>query len=51
MPRNDFKSVRSNQIEKTGINVFSPFKDNLGFTIGFAFRVMTKKQEKEKSAE
>ena len=51
MPRNDFKSVRSNQIEKSGIPVFAPFKDNFGFTIGFAIRVMTKKQEKEKSAE
>ncbi len=43
MPRNDFSSVRSNQLEKTGLDVFSPFKDNFGFTVGIAFRVMTVK--------
>ncbi len=43
MPRNDYFSTRSNQIEKKGIDVFSPFKNNFGFTVGFAFRILTKK--------
>ncbi len=47
MPRNDYYSVRSNQIEKTGLDVFAPFKDNFGFTVGFSFRVMTKKAERK----
>ena len=44
MPVNEFGHRR---IEIDKIPVFSSFKDNFGFTLGFAFRIMTTKIEKE----
>jgi hypothetical protein len=44
LPRNDYYEPR---LEKPGIPALQPFKDSFGFTIGFAYRILTAQNKKE----
>ena len=44
LTKNNFTATRQ---EDTTNPVFAPFKDNFGFTVGFAYRIMTAKPKKE----
>lgn len=44
LSRNDYSDVNQ---KKSGLSTFEPFQKNFGFTIGFAYRIKTGKQEPE----
>jgi hypothetical protein len=44
LSRNDYSDVN---LKKSGLSTFEPFQNNMGFTIGFAYRILNKLPEKK----